>query len=261
MFVDDNIIADPEYARRLFTAMVPLRKRWVSQCSIKIADDPELLRLARRAGGYGLFIGVETLSQENLAGVNKEFNDSQGYLRRIGTIRQCGIGVQAGIIVGLDHDDVTVFQRTLRFLQTARIDAIQLNILTPLPGTPLFDDFEGAGRVIDRDWSHYDFRHTVIQPARMTAQQLQDGADWLYRQYYRLDRVLLRAIRSIPTIGWLPALLLLRLNLTYRYDNIREGVWGRNPARRGLFVRMREGLVGISGRLRVTGRKWRPART
>jgi radical SAM superfamily enzyme YgiQ (UPF0313 family) len=245
MFVDDNIMADPEYARRLFTAMAPLRKRWVSQCSIRIADDPELLRLARRAGCYGLFIGIETLSPENLAGVHKEFNDSQGYLRRIAAIRRCGIGVQAGIIVGMDNDDVTVFQRMLRFLQEARIDAIQLNILTPLPGTPLFEDFERAGRVIDRDWGHYDFRHTVIQPARMTPAQLQDGADWLYRQYYRLDRIILRAVRSVFTIGWLPALLSLRLNLTYRYDNIREGVRGRDPGRLTWLARVRRAGLAL----------------
>ena len=85
---------------------------------------------------------------------------------------------------------MTVFERTLRFLEKARIDALQLNILTPLPGTPLFDDFERAGRITDRDWSHYDFRHCVIRPARMTPRELQDGADWLYRQYYRLDRIL-----------------------------------------------------------------------
>ncbi len=141
------------------------------------------------------------------------------------------IGVQAGIIVGLDSDDVTVFQRMLRFLSTAGIDEIQLNILTPLPGTPLFEDFQRQGRIIDRDWSHYDFRHCVIRPARMTSQQLQDGADWLYRQYYRLDRIVLRMLKALWRSGPLGAYLTWRLNLTYRYDNIREGIVGRNPAR------------------------------
>jgi radical SAM superfamily enzyme YgiQ (UPF0313 family) len=260
MFVDDNIIADPDHARRLFTAMAPLRKRWVSQCSIKIADDPELLRLAKRAGCHGLFIGIETLSEANLAGVSKEFNDSRGYLRRVAAIRQCGIAVQAGIIVGLDNDDVTVFERTLHFLQKARIDAIQLNILTPLPGTPLFEDFERAGRVTDHDWGHYDFRHTVIEPAKMTAAQLQDGADWLYRQYYRLDRILMRAVRSVFEIGWVPALLLLHLNLTYRYDNIRERVRGRNPAKQTFFTWLRQRLAASRDRLRHAALDGRVAR-
>lgn len=231
IFVDDNIIADPEYARGLFHAMIPLRKRWVSQCSLKIADDLELLRLARAAGCRGLFMGIETISEKNLADVDKGFNDSKGYLKRIAAIRRHGIGIIAGMIVGMDNDDPAVFERTLRFLQKARIDALQLNILTPLPGTPLFDDFVRQGRLVDRDWSRYDFRHCVIQPKRMSAQQLQDGADWLYSQFYRLDRILLRFVRGVFRLGWLSAYLSLKLNLTYRYDNIREGIIGRNPAR------------------------------
>ena len=162
--------------------------------------------------------------------MDKGFNDESGYFRRIAAIRATGIGVQAGIIVGLDGDDATVFQRTLRFLQQARIDALQLAILTPQPGTVLYDEFERAGRIIDRDWRHYDFRHAVIRPARMTARQLQDGADWLYRQFYRLDRIILRTARAALTVGLVPAYLIWRLNMTYRYDNRREGIVGKNPA-------------------------------
>ena len=231
MFVDDNIISDRRYARGLFLAMAPLRKRWVSQCSIEIADDPELLRLAYEAGCRGLFIGIESTNAQNLAAMGKAFNDSPHYRERLARIRRAGIGVIAGIIVGMDKDDVTVFEETLKFLDRARIDSLQLNILTPLPGTPLFADMDHDRRVTDRDWSHYDFRHVVFQPARMTAQELQDGADWLYAQYYRLDRILLRFVRAVFAIGWLPAFLSLKLNLTYRYDNKRERIIGRNPAR------------------------------
>ncbi len=230
IFVDDNIIADRVYARELFAAMAPLRKRWVSQCSIDIADDAELLRGAREAGCCGLFIGVETTSAENLAAMGKQFNQSGRYTQRLAAIRGAGIGVVAGIIVGMDCDDPGVFERTLRFLEQTRIDAIQLNILTPLPGTPLFADMEGAGRMTDRDWSHYDYRHVVFRPARMTPVELQAGADWLYGQFYRLDRILWRFVRGLFTVGWKPALLALKLGLTYRYDNKREGIAGSNPA-------------------------------
>jgi len=241
MFVDDNLIADPDYARALFAAMAPMGKRWVSQCSLKIADDPELLRLARRAGCCGLFIGIETVSQRNLEAVDKGFNDTGRYAERLAAIRRAGIGVVAGMIVGLDSDDVGTFERTLRFLQRMRIDALQLNILTPLPGTPLFDEMERQGRITDREWAHYDFRHCVLRPARMTARELQHGADWLYREFYRLDRIAVRFVRDVFALGWIPAWLTLRLNLTYRYDNRREGIVGRNPAaapRQGLLDRL-----------------------
>ncbi|MBL7220946.1 MAG: B12-binding domain-containing radical SAM protein [Phycisphaerae bacterium] len=229
IFVDDNIIGDVEYAKKLFAAMAPLKKRWISQCSLRIADDPELLKLARDAGCLAMFIGIETLSGANLSDFGKEFNDAASYRKRIAAIRRAGIGVQAGIIVGADGDDPGVFERMLGFLRAARIDALQLNILTPLPGTPLFEQFDRAGRITDTDWSKYDFRHVVIRPAGMTAGQLQDGADWLYAQFYRLDRIILRALRTLLSGKVSLAVLAWQLGMTYRYDNIREGIVGRNP--------------------------------
>jgi len=235
MFVDDNIIADRHYARRLFEAMIPLKKRWVSQCSIEIADDPDLLDLAHRAGCRGLFVGIETTSGRNLAAMDKGFNGSGDQKSRIAAIRRKGIGIIAGMIVGMDNDDRHVFEQTLHFLDSVRIDALQLNIMTPLPGTPLFDQLDRAGRIVDRRWSRYDFRHTVIAPKKMTAGELQAGADWLYSRFYRLDRIVLRSMRALFTLGPLSAVLVFRLNMTYRYDNIREGVKGRNPARKKGF--------------------------
>jgi radical SAM superfamily enzyme YgiQ (UPF0313 family) len=229
IFVDDNIMADREYALELFRAMTPLRKRWVSQCSILVADDAELLRRMRAAGCCGLFIGIETASEENLAAMHKQFNQTGTYTERLRRIHRAGIGVVAGMIVGMDGDDPGVFERTLRFLQQTQLDAVQLNILTPLPGTPLYADMARAGRVTDRDWSHYDYRHVVFHPARMTATELQAGADWLYAQFYRLDRIVWRFACGVFTLGPLPALLALKLGLTYRYDNRREGIVGWNP--------------------------------
>jgi len=229
IFVDDNIIAEREYALELFRALVPLRKRWVSQCSLLIADDPELLHGAQAAGCRGLFIGVETASEANLTAMNKQFNHTESYSERLRKIHRAGIGVVAGMIVGMDADGPGVFSRTLRFLHETRIDAVQLNILTPLPGTPLFEDMQSAGRITDRNWSHYDYRHVVFQPAGMSAEELQAGADWLYAQFYRLDRILWRFARTVFAVGWMPALLGLKLGLTYRYDNRREKIVGWNP--------------------------------
>lgn len=232
MFVDDNLVADRDYARALFTALASLGKRWVGQCSIELADEPELLALARAAGCVGLFVGVETTSPENLAALDKSWNEGDRVRDRLATLRRAGIGVIAGMIVGADADGPDVFGRTLRFLREARIDGLQLNVLTPLPGTPLHADFERDGRIVDHDLAHYDFRHVVIRPARMSPEELQAGADWLYAQFYRLDRILLRFLRALPVLGPAGALLGLRLGLTYRYDNRREGIVGRDPERR-----------------------------
>ena len=247
IFVDDNIIASREYALELFRAMAPLGKRWVAQCSIEVADDPTLLGLMRATGCCGLFIGVETVSEENLAAMDKGFNNSRQYCDRLRKIHQQGIGVVAGMMVGLDRDDPAVFERCLQFLQRTRMEAVQLNILTPLPGTPLFEEMKRTGRMTDWDWSSYDFRHVVFRPAGMTAGQLQEGADWLYAQFYRLDRILLRFVRCAFTTGWLPAWLGLKLGLTYRYDNRREKVRGRNPAPDGSRARADTALPAVAG--------------
>lgn len=103
--------------------------------------------------------------------------------------------------------------------------------LVALPGTPMYEDYHAAGRILDYAWSDYDFRHTVIRPACMTPRQIQAGADWLYHQFFRLDCILLRTLRAFWTFGPATAYLVWRLNRTYRYDNQREGIRGYNPAK------------------------------
>lgn len=229
IFVDDNIISDPVYAKELFTRLIPLKKKWISQSSINIADDPELLKLARKSGCRGLFIGIETMNEKNLSSVEKGFNDSRNYFKRIKRIRKQGIAIIAGMIVGMDNDTPEVFRNTLRFLAKSGIDALQLNIMTPLPGTPLFEDMEKSGRITTKDWSKYDFRHVVMRPQMMTAEELQQGADWVYNQFYKLRRIIPRFLKTLFTCGPLPAFLSLKLNMTYRYDNIRESITGCDP--------------------------------
>lgn len=246
MFVDDNIIADREFAVRLFKEMIPMKKRWVSQCSIELADDDELLDLASKAGCIGLFIGIESVNRKNLANVDKSFNKPEKYKKKIRKINKAGIGVQAGMIVGLDSDDKTVFESTLKFLQSSGIGALQLAILTPQPGTPLREQFEKENRIIDNDWSHYDYRHTVIKPKNMTARELQDGADWLYVQYYRLDRIVARTVKALFRVGFMPAVLTWRMNMTYRYDNKLLGLKGRNPAKKRKREKLRELREGFA---------------
>ena len=245
MFVDDNIIADREFAIKLFKKMIPLKKRWVSQCSIIIADDDELLEYAGKASCIGLFIGIESVDSRNLSMVDKSFNKPGEYKKKIQKINKAGIGVQAGMIVGLDSDDKGVFKRNLDFLQDAGIGALQLAILTPQPGTPLRKQFEKEDRIIDNNWDHYDYRHTVIKPKLMTPAELQDGADWLYVQYYRFDKIIMRTARALFRVGFFPAILTWRLNMTYRYDNKCLKLKGRNPAenKRSKALRRMKSLV------------------
>ena len=231
IFVDDNLTADREYARHLFRALIPLRKRWVTQSELGIAEDFELVDLAAKAGCIGVFVGMETFSVRNLESVNKGFNRVWKYREAIRTLHRHGIGVEAGIVFGFDHDDPTVFERTLTMLDKLKIDAAQVSLFTPLPGTRRFETMKDS--IFDRHWKYYDFHHAVFHPRRMSAEDLQSGHDWITNRYYSIGRILRRAWRcALRPRGLSTLQFMLGVNLAY-YGRIRRWkIKGHNPAER-----------------------------
>jgi len=217
LFMDDNIIANTEYARELFLKMTPLRKIWFSQCSVGIADNEELLRLASASGCRGMFIGLESISQNNLAECNKNFNRASEYHRAIEKIHSKGIGVFAGIVFGMDGDTPEVFKKTLNFLYESKVDTLQATILTPFPGTKLFTEMQSQGRIMDKNWSNYDFSHVVFEPRNMTPEMLKKGHDWVLKEFYSRGSVFLRLWRAFGYLSpWIIFKGVAPLNLSYR---------------------------------------------
>lgn len=247
IFVDDDLTQDRIYALQLMEALAPLGKRWVTQVSADAARDPELLDAMAAAGCIGVFVGVETFRKEALAGQGKEANRPEQYREAVRAFHRRGMFVEAGIMFGFDGDRPPVFRETLDALEHIGIDAIQASILTPLPGTPLHEEMHG--RIVDWDWSHYDYRHAVYTPLGMTREQLQDGADWIIRAYYTPWRIMRRVVRWLCMPGsWRMLVYPLGLNLAYLGRVIRFGIKGRDPAgtvlRRHL-ARARSGAVPL----------------
>jgi len=229
IFMDDNLTADRDYAEQLFEALIPLGKQWITQSTLEIADDPRFVKLVARAGCVGVFVGMETFAPQNLEAVNKGFNRVETYRDAIDLLHSAGIGVEAGIVFGFDQDQPKVFQDTLDMLDRLEIDAAQISIFTPLPGTPRFDEMKT--RIVDRDWSHYDFHHAVFQPAGMSAMQLKDGHDWITRQFYSPSRILRRTWRYMRRAKSLSSFLFfLSVNLAYLTRIRSWKIRGRNPA-------------------------------
>jgi radical SAM superfamily enzyme YgiQ (UPF0313 family) len=229
MFWDDNIIADREYARRLFRALAPLGIQWVSQAVFGLAEDPALVELASHAGCRGIFLGIESLSQPSLLEARKSFNHVQQYREGIRLLHDHGIGVSAGFVFGFDHDDPGVFERTLEFAERAGIDACNFKLLTPYPGTPLFNRLDREARIIDKDWSHYRGKtHVVFRPRCMSAEDLLAGFKWVRRQCYSWGSILRRLFASRTSLeAGIP------MNLGYRHIVRQEDPDpGWNPARR-----------------------------
>ena len=217
LFMDDNLVSDVDYAKELFRRMIPLRKIWISQGSVQIAADDELLSLAARSGCRGLFIGFESLSDDNLRRWRKSINRTQDYRRVIDKLHRHGIGVCAGMVFGYDWDSPGVFPFTLEFLESARVDALQATILTPFPGTELFHEMNHHGRLVDQNWEHYDFSHAVFEPEHMSPQTLQDGHDWLLSRFYSRTAIFRRLFRELAYLC--PTTILAAtapLNLSYR---------------------------------------------
>lgn len=191
-FVDDNIVGKPSYAKELFGALIPLKIKWFSQASLSVVKDRELLNLAQRSGCKGLFIGFESLSQENLRAMGKSTNRVSEYKDAIRMLHDYGIGIQGSFIFGMDHDDSSVFSDVIRFIEKTHLEAVLFSVLTPFPGTRIYETLQRENRIIDRDWEKYDMNHVVFRPKKMTPEELQEGFNWAYRRLYGHRSILTR---------------------------------------------------------------------
>ncbi len=188
-FVDDNIISNRAYARQLLPRLVEFKLKWFSHASINIAKDLEMLALCQRSGCVGLFIGLETLSAENLRSMGKRVNRPQEYLEAVQRLHDHGIGIDASFVFGFDADDEGVFDRTLEFVQRAKIEVAFFSILTPYPGTRLHDRLEQENRILTRDWAFYDTSHVVYQPRNLTPDQLLAGYHRVLAESFSLKSI------------------------------------------------------------------------
>ena len=212
VFLDLNPIADVDYAKELFRALIPLRLVWGGLATTLIARDPELLELAARSGCRGLLLGFETLSPEALHAAHKGFNAHQDYREVMRTLHGAGIAVMGCFVFGFDDDTPATFEATADFVEEARVDLPRYAILTPFPGTPLFRRLDHEGRILHRDWSLYDGQHAVFQPARMDARELERHTERTWKRTYRLSSI---ARRLAGARIQLP--VSLAANLGYRY--------------------------------------------
>lgn len=201
VFVDDNIVGKPSYAQQLFARLRDLHTTWVSQASTTMVQTPDLLRRASEAGCRLLFVGLETLSPANLARVGKRINVVGKYRDLIRRLHDLNISCVGSFMFGMDEDDEDVFDRTADFADEVGLDVGQFSILTPLPGTRLYDSLEAEGRIIDRDWSKYDGGHVVFRPLRLSVEALEAGFRRLYERFYSLGATLKRCGRHLNSVA------------------------------------------------------------
>ena len=193
-FVDDNIMGRPAYAKELFQKLAPLKRIWTSQGSLTMAKDTELLKMAAASGCYALFVGIESLIQDNLAAMNKSINNVSRYEDAIKKIRDHGIMIVGSFIFGFDHDDDAVFERTVRFCEKNKIDVPIFFILTPVPGTRLYKRMDEDGRILHKDWSRYNGSNVVFKPKLISEETLFNGYSWAFREIYSYTSIAKRIL-------------------------------------------------------------------
>jgi radical SAM superfamily enzyme YgiQ (UPF0313 family) len=173
-FCDDNFAADTKRLKRLLRMMIAenLVIPWTAQVRTDVARDPELLDLMRRSGCKMAYLGLESVSQETLDGFNKSQSVAD-IERAIRVLHDYGIKSHGMFVLGADTDDLQTVRETVSFAITNHIDTVMLSILTPLPGTPQFEQLDAADRIFDKRWQLYDAHHVVFEPKLMTPYELQ----------------------------------------------------------------------------------------
>ena len=199
-FVDDALGLNRNAAKKLFTEMIPLRRRWLGQGTVSLAEDLELLRLMRRSGCLGLLIGFESVQKGTQNEVKKIKNLKIDFYEAMRRFHGEGFGILGAFVFGFDYENKDVFEQTLEFIMRGRMDCVQLRILTPYPGTRLYKRLLSEGRLFVRDWwlRGYPPDTLLFQPKGMTADELMSGFARLNRQAYSFGAMMKRFFGMSP---------------------------------------------------------------
>lgn len=189
-FLDDHLFGNPGFAAALFDGMRGMGRLWQAAATVSSVLRPGLLEKAHESGLRSLFIGFESLDPDNLRSQRKYHNLNHDYQRAIRRVQDLGVMINASFVFGMDGDDAAVFDRTVQWAIEQGIETATFHILTPYPGTRLYQRLAHQYRITSADWDLYDTRHAVFRPAHMTAQELEAGYWRAYRDFYYWTSIL-----------------------------------------------------------------------
>jgi radical SAM superfamily enzyme YgiQ (UPF0313 family) len=199
-FVDDALGLNRVAAKKLFTEMIPLKKRWLAQATVSLAEDLELLDLMKRAGCLGLLIGFESVQKQTQDEVGKISSLKIDFYQAMRRFHDQGFGILGCFVFGFDFENKDVFDQTLEFIMGSHMDCAQLRILTPYPGTRLYTRLQDEARLLAPDWwlKGYPPDTVLYQPMGMTVDELINGFAQLNRQAYSYGAMAKRFFGMTP---------------------------------------------------------------
>jgi radical SAM superfamily enzyme YgiQ (UPF0313 family) len=231
-FLDDHLFGNRRFATELFAGMAGTGRVWQAAGTVDSVLAPDLLERAVQAGLRSLFVGFETVNADNLTAQRKRQNVGRDYAQVVRRLHDNGVMVNASFVFGMDDDGPDVFDRTVDWAVEQGIETATFHIMTPYPGTALYDRMLAQGRMLHRDWDRYDTRQVVFTPRRLTAEQLEDGYWRAYRRFYRWPAIW----RGASTKERLPDRL---RHLAY------AGGWKKFEPLWDLLIRSRQVLRGL----------------
>ncbi|MDP6543970.1 MAG: radical SAM protein [Phycisphaerae bacterium] len=202
-FLDDHLFGDRRFASGLFEGMRGMGRLWQGAGTVESVLRGDLIEKAAGAGLRSLFVGFETLDNANLKNAGKFHNMRANYAAAVRRLHDLGVMINASFVFGMDSDGPDVFQRTADWAVEQGIETATFHILTPYPGTRLFNRLAAQGRIATRNWELYDTRHAVFRPAGMSQRRLESGYWSAYERFYRWSSIL----RAVRTKRGLPARL------------------------------------------------------
>ncbi|MBN1980435.1 MAG: B12-binding domain-containing radical SAM protein [Chitinivibrionales bacterium] len=230
LIVDDNLIGTAKehiaYTKKMLAAMIQSRinKKWIAQVTINMSDDDELLKLARKAGCIGVFIGFESTTAEGIAEVSKKYviRNGRNMKSSVSRIQHNGIAVLGSFIIGLDSDKKNIGATIAATARQYGLDILNVMVLTPLPGTRLWNKLESEQRIVANnfplDWKYYTLTFPVSRYKNFTWQELVQERQTSYENFYSFSGILNRLITS--SLRRCNPLFVLICNLWYRKNTL-----------------------------------------
>ena len=205
--VDDNFIGNKRNVKRLLPELVEWSEghgypfAFITEASINLADDEELLKLMRRAGFYGVFVGIETPVEESLKEAQKGQNTRRDLIDSIRKIQSHGMEVMAGFIVGFDHDPENIFDLQISFIRESAIPCSMVSLLVALPGTQLWRRLEREGRLLELDHTGNNTDCALTFIPKMDQARLVEGYKSILRTIYIPAEYYRRALDCLALVN------------------------------------------------------------
>lgn len=192
MIIDDNFIGNPKWTLEFIRLIKPMNLTWHAAVSTDLLKHKYLIKAFAESGCKSLFIGFESINQNSIKSVNKSQNRIEEYEELIHLLHENGIMVNASLVFGFDHDTKEVFKDTVSWLIKNKVESMTAHILTPYPGTKLFEKLLHENRIFDTNTNNYNTANVVYTPMKMSAKELKEGYLWAYKEFYSFKNIFKR---------------------------------------------------------------------